>query len=413
MKHLLFFVFILSLNLFLFCNAKYQTRVQRIKLIDRGTQKYGLRQLDRFIGAQHQHVADFRDFAYFGNITIGTPKDSKEYQTFLVVLDTGSSNLWVPDNSCGVHDISSACKHKNKFIGTDSSSYEKDGRPFSISYGTGSASGYFGKDTLCVSSKIYSKYETTFEFEFSDTTLCIKSQIFGQASSIAPFFANQEIDGILGLGFTDLAVNKAPPPFVNAVEQGLVDEPIFTVYLEHHGKNRAASGGYFTYGGEDPDHCGDIITWIPLTKAAYWQFRMQGIGISSSNEHTTGWEVISDTGTSFIGGPGRVIQDIAKKYGATYDEFNDSYIVPCSKVKSLPSLKLKINDIDFEIDPINLVAHPDATECDLTLFDIYGGGFGPSWILGDPFIRQFCNIHDIKNKRIGLAHSKQPEDVTF
>lgn len=63
---------------------------------------------------------------------------------------------------------------------------------------------------------------------------------------------------------------------MNAVEQGLVDEPIFTVYLEHHGIKKEASGGYFTYGGEDPDHCGEIITWIPLTKAAYWQFRMQG-----------------------------------------------------------------------------------------------------------------------------------------
>ncbi|EFP08287.1 hypothetical protein CRE_16910 [Caenorhabditis remanei] len=390
---------LLGITLFSFslCDAKYQVRVQRGKLIKHSTQKYGLRRFDRLVGAQHQHVADFRDFAYFGNITIGTPIASKSEQTFLVVLDTGSSNLWVPDNTCGVNDVNSACKHKNKYFGTDSSSYEKDGRPFSISYGTGSASGYFGKDTLC----------------FADTTLCIKSQIFGQANSIAPFFANQEIDGILGLGFTDLAVNKAPPPFVNAVDQGLVEEPIFTVYLEHHGINKAASGGYFTYGGEDPDHCGEIITWIPLTKAAYWQFRMQGVGIDSSSENTAGWEVISDTGTSFIGGPGKVIQELARKYGATYDEFNDSYVLPCSKVKTLPSLKLKINDMDFEIDPINLVAHPDATECDLTLFDMYGGGFGPSWILGDPFIRQFCNIHDIKNKRLGLAHSKQTEDVTF
>ncbi|CAL2040013.1 unnamed protein product [Caenorhabditis brenneri] len=396
MKHSLISLLFLLGSLFL-CDAKYQIRVERGKLIKHSTQKYGLRRFDRFLGAQHQHVADFRDFGYFGNITLGTPKESTNDQTFLVVLDTGSSNLWVPDNSCGANDANSACKHKNKYIMSDSSSYEKDGRPFSISYGTGSASGYFGKDTLC----------------FSDTTLCIKSQVFGQANSIAPFFANQEIDGILGLGFTDLAVNKAPPPFVNAVDQGLVDEPIFTVYLEHHGRDRAPSGGYFTYGGEDPDHCGEIITWIPLTKAAYWQFNMQGIGIENSNEHTTGWEVISDTGTSFIGGPGSVIQAIAKKYGASYDEFNDSYIVPCSKAKNLSALKLKINDMELQIDPINLIAHSDATECDLTLFDMYGGGFGPSWILGDPFIRQFCNIHDIKNKRIGLAHSKQPEDVTF
>ncbi|CAI2351848.1 unnamed protein product [Caenorhabditis sp. 36 PRJEB53466] len=372
--------------------AKYRVRVEKAPLLRHAPQKYGLRRFEPQNQVQHQHVADFRDFAYFGNISLGTPE-----QTFLVVLDTGSSNVWVPDNSCGVNDHFSACAHKNKYISSDSGSYEKDGRMFQINYGTGSASGYFGKDTLC----------------FSDTTLCIKSQVFGQATHLAPFFAHQEIDGILGLGFTDLAVNRAPPPFVNAIEQGLVDEPIFTVYLEHHGMNRAASGGYFTYGGEDPDHCGEILTWIPLTKAAYWQFKLQAVGIDNISEHTSGWEVISDTGTSFIGGPGTVIQAIAKKYGASYDEFNDLYTVPCAKVKSFPSLKLKINHLEFEIQAINLVAHAAAGECDLTLFEMYGGGFGPSWILGDPFIRQFCNIHDVKNRRLGIAASKQPEDVTL
>ncbi|PIC33566.1 hypothetical protein B9Z55_013498 [Caenorhabditis nigoni] len=393
MKHYCSVLFLLGVILISsVIEAKFQTRVQRGQLLKHATQKYGLRSF-----FQHQHVADFRDYAYFGNITLGTPIASAPEQTFLVVLDTGSSNVWVPDNTCGLHDRRSACSRKNKYFATNSSSYEKDGRPFSISYGTGSASGVFGKDTLCV--------------RFSDTTLCIKSQIFGQASTIAPFFANQEIDGILGLGFTDLAVNDAPPPFVNAVNQGLVDQPIFTVYLEHHGMKRASSGGYFTYGGEDPDHCGEIITWIPLTRASYWQFRMQAVGVDSVHENTAGWEVISDTGTSFIGGPGKVIDKIAKKYGAEYDEFNESYYIPCSTVKSLPSLKLQINDLQFEIDPINLVAYPDSKECDLTLFAIYGGGFGPSWILGDPFIRQFCNIHDIENKRLGLAHSKQQDDI--
>ena len=47
--------------------------------------------------------------------------------------------------------------------------------------------------------------------------------------------------------------------------------------------------------------------------------------------------------------------------------------------------------------------------CALTLFDEEGGGFGPDWILGDTWIRTYCNIHDIGQGRIGFAKAKHSE----
>ncbi len=47
-------------------------------------------------GSLSESVADYDDLEYLGSITIGTPP-----QPFLIVLDTGSSNLFVPDATCG------------------------------------------------------------------------------------------------------------------------------------------------------------------------------------------------------------------------------------------------------------------------------------------------------------------------
>ncbi|PAV79472.1 hypothetical protein WR25_19337 isoform G [Diploscapter pachys] len=238
-----------------------------------------------------QHVTDFHDFAYFGNITLGDPQ-----QQFLVVLDTGSSSLWVPDTSCGSNSFlsTSACRHKHRYNSKTSKTYRKDGRFFSIRYGTGSAMGFLGFDTLC----------------FWGTSLCVKNQTFGQATMLASFFARQSIDGILGLGFPLRTADAALPPFINAVQQGLVEKPIFTVYLEHHGPGSYPNGGIFTYGGEDPENCGDVIKWQPLTRAAYWQFKLDGIEVKNVHFRDN-WEAISDTGSSFIGGPAIIIEKIA------------------------------------------------------------------------------------------------------
>ncbi|KAL6744439.1 hypothetical protein Aduo_017374 [Ancylostoma duodenale] len=234
-------------------------------------------------------------------------------------------------------------------------------------------------------------------------TGCSRS-VFGQATGVAPFFVGLPIDGILGLAFKSIAVDGVTPPFLKAVEDGLVDQPIFTVFLEHVGDQQNVPGGVYTYGGIDEKNCGPVIAYEPLSATTFWQFKVTGAKSGTFSKQKT-WQVISDTGTSLIGAPVALAESIASEAGGTFDQQYGVYFVEC---KAEPSLTLTIGGKDYEIGAANyVVSSGDGRSCFLAIFGMPGFGVGPSWILGDPFIREFCNIYDVGNKQIGFAKSKQ------
>jgi hypothetical protein len=411
-----------------------KTRMVRVKtgrerMIEEGTYAQYKGYKDRqiayrtLVGAHgNQPEKDYQDAEYVGEVDIGTPM-----QKFWVVMDTGSSNLWVVDKTCGaggncpsvcsiiclsqfgcctsacnsVCGSSSFCKSKDApeatkadpcadkahFDSSKSSTYVKNGEGFSIQYGTGSCDGFLGQDKTCIGS----------------TSLCYGKQVFGQATSLASFFAGQPLDGIFGLGWPSIAVDHVTPIAQNLLSN--LDAPLFTVWMTKVGlANSGTMGGQITWGAIDTTHCATgTPMYVSLTSQTYWQFRMSGISAGSWS-HNYNQEVISDTGTSLLAGPSSQISSIASQLGGSYNSQYGLYTVPCSG-SGVGDIVLTIGGNQLHITKTNSVIQITQSACALGIQSFGGGGI--SWILGDTFIREYCNVYDIGNKRIGFLKATQ------
>lgn len=72
-------------------------------------------------------------------------------------------------------------------------------------------------------------------------------------------FVAAQFDGILGMGFPAISVDKVTPPFTALVEAGMLEAPVFSFWLNRDPD--AANGGELLLGGVDPEHFVGEHTW--------------------------------------------------------------------------------------------------------------------------------------------------------
>lgn len=132
--------------------------------------------------------------------------------------------------------------------------------------------------------------------------LKVQKQDFAEATSEPGLaFAFGRFDGILGLGYDTISVNKMVPPFYNMLNQKLLDEPKFAFYLGNADKEGDNSEA--TFGGVDESHyTGELIN-IPLRRKAYWEVDFDAIALGDNVAELDDTGVILDTGTSLIALP--------------------------------------------------------------------------------------------------------------
>ena len=248
------------------------------------------------------NLADHKlDTSYSGSVSIGTPA-----QTFDIVLDTGSSDLWIASSAC-----TSECSSMTTFDGSKSSTYvgsvPKNHQPFkrvltnasrldttfAIQYGSGNASGTLAQDEVTIGG--YS----------------VASQTFASCSSITTGLLSDSVSGIMGLSWQSLAYSKgmflvariqsvrlnecwvATPWWITLAESSAWSQPLFAFYLERYrdvsdATDDESNGGEATFGylgSSSSQSCLGVLTYnadssmytgsvtyvsVPLN-ALYWQ----------------------------------------------------------------------------------------------------------------------------------------------
>uniref|UniRef100_A0A452ET27 renin n=2 Tax=Capra hircus TaxID=9925 RepID=A0A452ET27_CAPHI len=324
-------------------------------------------------------LTNYLDTQYYGEIGIGTPP-----QTFKVIFDTGSANLWVPSTKCS--PLYTACEIHSLYDSLESSSYVENGTEFTIYYGSGNVKGFLSQDLVTVGG-------------------ITVTQTFGEVTELPlrPFML-AKFDGVLGMGFPAQAVGGVTPVFDHILAQRVLTEDVFSVY---YSRNSHLLGGEIVLGGSDPQYYQENFHYVSISKPGSWQIRMKGVSVRSTTLLCEeGCMVVVDTGASYISGPTSSLRLLMEALGAKELSI-DEYVVNCNQMPTLPDISFHLGGKAYTLTSADYVLQDPYNNDDLCTLALHGMDIppptGPVWVLGATFIRKFYTEFDRRNNRIGFA----------
>ncbi|KAI4836636.1 plasmepsin VIII [Plasmodium brasilianum] len=342
---------------------------------------------------------------FIGEISIGSPP-----QSFKVLFDTGSTNLWIPSKNC----YTKACYNKRKYDHKISKNYKLVQRktPAEVFFGTG---------------KIHIAYVSD-DIHIGD--IKVKNQEFGVASYISDDpFCDMQFDGLFGLGISD--DKKGKKLIYDNIPKNRLKKNIFSIYYP---KN-VEDNGAVTFGGYDKKFIepNSSIDWFDVSSKKYWAIKMVGLKINgvfldvcSKNNgshktikieqtrmdvHSTECSVDLSNSTSFIfffvfDFLNLILLSRLLKPGKTCHNRallkNFSFVL-CDENGVQKEYELTPDDYivnSFRIDPIL------KSPCNFAFMPInISSDNGYLYILGQIFLQKYYAIFEKDNMKIGLAKS--------
>ena len=316
------------------------------------------------------------DTTYYGTIQLGSPS-----QKFNVIFDTGSSDLWVMSSGCK----SPACSGHTLYYVNHSTTYEDNGKPFSIVYGTGQVAGKMSYDDVTLGG------------------LRIKKQGFGETINCpGSTFQGTPFEGIMGMGFQGLSSTNTPTPFQNMIAQKLIKDAVFAFKLN---PKSSSKGGILTLGGTDRNDYEGEITWLKVERPLYWEVALDSVKMGPITV-TDPARAIIDTGTSLLALPTYIADYINMMIGGQ-STGSGLYIVDCQTLSKLPNVVFTMSGHHFTLKPTEYILnYSGVCVSAFSGMDLPSDSNMSLWILGDVFIRKYYSVFDMTNNRVGLAEAK-------
>ncbi|KAH9001074.1 acid protease [Lactarius akahatsu] len=333
------------------------------------------------------------DFSYFAQVNVGTPA-----QSFNLILDTGSSDLWFATTVCA-----SCPSGTPEFDPSKSTSLQTGTDPISLKYGSGSAAGIIARDTITMG------------------PFTVDQQIFVAVTDITSGLIKGALAGIMGLAFQGIASTDALPFWQALVNDNLFPNPEFSFFITRFVDDASAKdeepGGVLTLGGTNTTlYQGDIdfrSFTSPIKGGSFWLQTVTGVTVNGKSVSLPSGDLAVaaiDTGTTLIGGPTAAVNAVwAAVPGAVALGGNlaGSFAFPC-KTDLAISLSFGGPSWPISLADMNLGTVGNG-RCLGAIFDITQGtnvtpGEGnPAWIIGDTFLKNVYSVFRASPPAVGFA----------
>lgn len=322
---------------------------------------------------------DGTDVSYFAEVMFGS-----ENKTFILIIDTGSSDTWIPSSKC----TSEACKVHSTFGSEDSDTLKITQKTFDIKYAGGDVMGTVVTDSV----------------KFAGFELLLS---FGLASEVSDDFVNFPIDGILGLGFGDGSQQKVPTIMDELVDKGLIKSKLFGVALSRHGDE--VNDGVINFGGIDSGLFEGDLTFTPsVSDQGLWELELDDFSVNGNALQLSGKTAIIDTGSSLVFVPPKDAMRIHSLIPGA-EASGETFSIPCN---SDATLEFTFSGVTYKVQPIDYIGVEVVEKESMCLSLILSRQImdKDTWILGDLFLKNVYSVFDLENKRIGLAPRRKRDD---